>query len=79
VSEVSAPRRFPDARAHWDLEFLYRASVEEPAPALPSVWRDLKFVDVRSVPSESFGRSHDEVLQAAGFSVASHAPASGAP
>jgi ADP-ribose pyrophosphatase YjhB (NUDIX family) len=68
-SEVYPSRRHPDLKRHWDLEFLFRA-VAPPgwAPAHPA-WRELRFVDPSRTPRAKFTRSHDEVLELAGFSI----------
>ncbi len=70
VSEVYAPRRFPEAKNHWDLLFLFRGRWDGPAPHLPAVWNSLKFVDVSRTGRSAFARSHDEVLESAGFTLA---------
>jgi hypothetical protein len=68
MSEVYAPRLYPDARQHWDLSFLYLGRWDGPAPQLPNIWHDLRFVDVRETPRSAFARSHDEVLDSVGLS-----------
>ena len=75
VSEVYAPRRHPNARGHWDLEFVYRARCEGAPRRVPSPWKALELVDVRGVPKAHFRRSHDEVLETAGLPVGSLAGA----
>ena len=69
VSEVYTPRRFPETHNHWDLSFLYRGTLRGPAPSVPSVWDDLRFVDVREVRRSEFARSHEEVLDRLGLPV----------
>jgi ADP-ribose pyrophosphatase YjhB (NUDIX family) len=71
VSEVYAPRRHPDARGHWDLLFVYRATCSETPERLPTPWKVLEFVDVRKARKADFRRSHDEVLETAGLPVGS--------
>jgi ADP-ribose pyrophosphatase YjhB (NUDIX family) len=68
-SESYPPRRHPGRETHWDLEFLYWGDV--PAswePAHPA-WRELRFVDPSQTPRREFTRSHDDVLELAGFHV----------
>lgn len=67
VSEVYAPRRFPDHRAHWDLEFIFRGIVNGSAPPFSDAWVELRFVDVRATPRSEIARSHEDVLASAGF------------
>jgi hypothetical protein len=69
VSEVYAPRRDPATTNHWDLSFLYRGTWSGPPPSVPSVWTDLRFVDVRTVRRSEFARVHEEVLDHVGLSV----------
>lgn len=74
VSEVYAPRRNPNAQHHWDLSFLYRGRWAGPAPVVPELWRELRFVDVRSTPRSEFARSHEEVLDLVGLGPGSPSP-----
>jgi hypothetical protein len=69
VSEVYTPRGYPDTHNHWDISFLYRGSLKGPAPSVPSVWNDLRYVDVRSVSRSDFARSHEELLERVGLAV----------
>lgn len=67
VSEVYTPKRFPGATHHWDLEFLFRG--ELPADAVPraSAWRELAFVDVPHTDPTEIARSHEDIIESAGF------------
>lgn len=68
-SERGAPRRHPGRDDHWDLEFLFRADAPagwEPAHA---AWSQLRFLDPSRTPRSDFTRSHDEVLELAGFAI----------
>lgn len=67
VSEVSTPRRFPEAKGHWDLEFLYRGTTTERIPPSSVAWTELKFVDLRRTSTRDIARSHEDVLLSAGF------------
>lgn len=69
VSEVYAPRRFPERPAHWDLEFLFRGEWPEPDPPTFGAWTELQFVDTRTVAREEIARSHEDVLASAGLPV----------
>jgi ADP-ribose pyrophosphatase YjhB (NUDIX family) len=69
VSEVYSARRFPETREHWDLEFLYRGEVERDVPGPLAPWQELRFVDPEACPRAEFARSHEEVLESAGFRV----------
>jgi ADP-ribose pyrophosphatase YjhB (NUDIX family) len=67
VSETYRPARHPEHGEHWDLEFLFRGSA--PAGWRPShpAWKELRFVDPSATPRGEFTRSHDEVLELAGY------------
>lgn len=69
VSEVYAPRRFPTARGHWDLEFLFRGTAPGKTLAVPEAWTELEFVDLRTTRKSEIARSHEEILASAGFPV----------
>jgi len=66
-SERYRPRRHPERGEHWDLEFLYRGTAP-PAwtPAHPA-WKELRWANPSKTPRSEFTRSHDEVLELAGF------------
>lgn len=68
-SEVYTPRRFPETHNHWDLSFLYRGTWQGLPPRAPSIWTELRFVDVTSTGRSEFARSHEEVLANAGLEV----------
>jgi ADP-ribose pyrophosphatase YjhB (NUDIX family) len=68
-SERYRPPRHPERGEHWDLEFVYRGEVPAGwAPAHPA-WRELRFVEPSLTARTEFTRSHDEVLELAGFSI----------
>ena len=69
VSEVYTPRRFPETHNHWDISFLYQGTLRGPPPSVPTLWNDLRFVDVSSVRRSEFARSHEEVLENVGLAV----------
>ncbi len=67
VSEVYAPRRFPDLVRHWDLEFIYRGTWPDgPAPRA-AAWADLRFVNLATTPKSAIARSHEDILESAGL------------
>jgi ADP-ribose pyrophosphatase YjhB (NUDIX family) len=67
-SEKYRSRRHPERGEHWDLEFLFRGVVPQTwMPAHPA-WRELHWVNPSKTPRSEFTRSHDEVLELAGFS-----------
>lgn len=68
-SEKYRPRRHPERGEHWDLEFLYAGEVPSSwIPAHPA-WKALKFVEPAKMARAEFTRSHDEVLELAGFRI----------
>ncbi|MGA2663550.1 MAG: hypothetical protein ABSF83_01210 [Nitrososphaerales archaeon] len=71
VSEVYVPRRFPHLADHWDLEFVFRGELPagRPPPRAPA-WRELAFVDLGRTKKAEMTRSHEDVLESAGFRFA---------
>ena len=68
-SEAYPPRRHPGRELHWDLGFLYRGEVTPNwKPAHPA-WTELRFVDPSTTRRNEFTRSHEEVLELAGFRI----------
>jgi ADP-ribose pyrophosphatase YjhB (NUDIX family) len=69
VSEAYRRPGLPHSGPHWDIEFVYRASA--PARWRPQhpAWRELRFVDPAATPRDQFARSHDEILEQAGFQI----------
>jgi len=70
VSEVYTPRRFPDLPSHWDLEFIFRGELALEKVPKPSAWKELVFVDVSRTKKSEVARSHEDVLESAGFRLA---------
>ncbi len=70
VSETYTPRRFPDLPSHWDLEFIFRGELS--AEELPKAfaWKELAFVDISHTRRSEIARSHEDVLESAGFNFA---------
>ena len=67
VSEVYAPRRFPEKGEHWDLEFIFRGELDPGAVPAAAAWTELRFVDLDRTPTSAVARSHEDVLQSVGF------------
>jgi ADP-ribose pyrophosphatase YjhB (NUDIX family) len=64
-SEVYAPKRHPERKEHWDLQFLFEARMrrgELSGTNMPNVWRKLEFVDIDSVSKNEIARSHEDIL-----------------
>jgi ADP-ribose pyrophosphatase YjhB (NUDIX family) len=64
-SEVYAPKRHPEAKEHWDLQFLFEGElgVEElQRKKRPNAWRALEFVDVGLLDKSKFARSHEDII-----------------
>jgi ADP-ribose pyrophosphatase YjhB (NUDIX family) len=73
-SEAYPPRRDPGRGHHWDLEIVYRGRLDSnDAPGYPS-WAELKFIDPSRTPRSDFARSHEEILDVAGFRVGTESP-----
>jgi ADP-ribose pyrophosphatase YjhB (NUDIX family) len=69
-SEVYPSRHHPGHGIHWDLGYFYRARWPSGrAPEHPA-WKRLEFIDPARTRRSEFARSHDEVLEAAGYSIA---------
>lgn len=65
LSEVYAPKRFPEKGGHWDLGFVFRVAVDPSSVDLRHpAWRDLKFVDYQTLDPAEVARSHEDVLAA---------------
>jgi ADP-ribose pyrophosphatase YjhB (NUDIX family) len=67
VSETYTPRRFPGLSSHWDLEFIFRGELPKGDPPKASAWKDLSFVDLGRTSKSEMARSHEDVLESAGF------------
>jgi ADP-ribose pyrophosphatase YjhB (NUDIX family) len=76
VSEVGTPRRFPDLPNHWDLEFIFTAELSSGKPPKARAWRELRFVDLSRTKKAEMARSHEDVLESAGFRFEDSAGAS---
>ncbi len=67
VSEVYAPRRFPENPAHWDLEFVFRGELDVGSLPHPAAWTELRFVDLDTTPKSAIARSHEDIIESAGL------------
>jgi len=70
VSETYTPRRFPDLPSHWDLEFIFRGELQSESPPEAYAWKELAFVDLSRIGKSDNARSHEDVLESAGFTFA---------
>jgi ADP-ribose pyrophosphatase YjhB (NUDIX family) len=68
-SESGPPRRHPGRARHWDIEFVYHGTVPTSAPPTHTAWRELRFLDPSRTPRPEFTRSHNEVLELAGYQI----------
>lgn len=67
VSEVYQPKRAGAPNDHWDIEFIFKSSL--PGSRLPEhkAWNRLEFVDLNKTKKEEIARSHEDILESAGF------------
>jgi ADP-ribose pyrophosphatase YjhB (NUDIX family) len=67
VSEVYTPRRFPGIAQHWDLEFLFRGELSTAELPHTAAWKELAFVDLPRTAKVEIARSHEDIIESAGF------------
>ena len=67
VAEVGTPRRFSSLQRHWDFEFIFRAKAPSGTPPRNEAWTELRYIDPTQTRRQDVARSHDEVLENAGF------------
>jgi ADP-ribose pyrophosphatase YjhB (NUDIX family) len=67
VAEVGTPKRFPDLPRHWDFEFIFGGKTPNSNVQKHEAWSELRFIDLAQVGRKDIARSHDEVLENAGF------------
>jgi ADP-ribose pyrophosphatase YjhB (NUDIX family) len=70
VSETYTPRRFPELPSHWDLEFIFRGELPKGTLPRAPAWKELSFVDLSRTRKSEMARSHEDVLESAGFEFA---------
>jgi hypothetical protein len=69
-SDVSHPKNFPDLADHWDIGFIFTSSIpRSKLSRLPKAWTNLDFIDPSKTSAREFARSHNDVLEYAGFKV----------
>ena len=76
VSETYTPRRFADLPSHWDIEFIFRGEISTARLPKTPAWKELAFVDVSRTRKSEMARSHEDILESAGFRFAEE-PAQG--
>ncbi|MHB1907407.1 MAG: NUDIX hydrolase [Nitrososphaerales archaeon] len=61
-SEVYAPVRHPQAKGHWDLQFLFEGKLPGSLfkKQIPNAWTRLEFVDIDK--KNKIARSHEDIL-----------------
>ena len=69
LSEVYAPKRFPELAEHWDIEFIFFGGLSKKRLGKPFAWNDLRFIDSSRTKRSEFARSHEDILESAGFSI----------
>jgi len=69
VSEAYRSPRHPERAMHWDLEFLFRGAVDLERAPRHAAWVELAFIEPARTPTSAFTRSHEEVLENAGFTI----------
>jgi ADP-ribose pyrophosphatase YjhB (NUDIX family) len=69
TSECYRPRRHPERGLHWDLQFLYRGTAPRDWVPRHPAWTELRFLDPSATPRAEFTRSHEEVLELAGYRI----------
>ena len=67
-SDVYAPSDAPDRR-HWDLEFVYRGTAREDERRPHVAWKELAFVEARTLRPEMVARSQADILALAGVAT----------
>ena len=67
IAEVGTPRRFPALPRHWDFEFIFGGKAPSSTPPRHEAWTVLRYIDPKQTPRQEIARSHDEVLENAGF------------
>ena len=67
VAETGTPKRFPGLVKHWDFEFIFRGKAASGTPPRNEAWSELRYIDPKQTPRKEIARSHDEVLENAGF------------
>jgi hypothetical protein len=69
VSEVYPPKYFQDLADHWDIEFIFLGSVDKSRLRKVNAWIDLEFLNLSTLERSSIARSHEDILESAGFRI----------
>jgi ADP-ribose pyrophosphatase YjhB (NUDIX family) len=59
----------PESGMHWDLHFVFRGDWPSEEPPRSGAWRELAFIDPRTVTRSDIARGHADILTLAGFPV----------
>lgn len=66
-SESYASAAHPERKRHWDLHFLFRASMPaDPVPRSPA-FLELAWQDAEGTPASQFARAHNDIVRLAGL------------
>ncbi|MCI4329879.1 MAG: hypothetical protein L3J80_03290 [Thermoplasmata archaeon] len=55
------------AEQHWDLHFLFGTTWPAGVPLAARPWKQIGFLDPRTVPRDRYARSHDDIVRLAYF------------
>lgn len=66
-SEAYPSRLDPENGMHWDLHFLFRADWPRGREVRSPAFKELRFIDTRTVGAENLGRGHGDILILAGY------------
>jgi ADP-ribose pyrophosphatase YjhB (NUDIX family) len=64
----------PESGLHWDLHFVFRGDWPSREPPRPSAWRELAFLDTRTLTQADMARGHADILALAGVPVGVQGP-----
>ena len=68
-SEFYPLRADPSQGPHWDLHFVFRGEWPKHRDLRATAWKELNFLDARSLPADSLGRGHLDILFLAGMPI----------
>jgi ADP-ribose pyrophosphatase YjhB (NUDIX family) len=68
-SESYRSPRHPERDCHWDIEFVFRGALPAGTVLRHPAWSELRLVDPSKSRRSSFTRSHDEILELAGYRI----------
>ncbi len=63
-SEVYGSKVNPEAKEHWDLEFVFEGKLDSKklSDSKSEAWKDIAFVEIDRVGKNEIARSHDDIL-----------------